>query len=295
MPEGDTIFRTARTLNRALSGKVVTAFRSNYALLTRFNDDTPLVGRTIESVEARGKWLLMHFSTPRSPDTSSGSRSGGGDFLVTHMLMNGSWHIYRPGERWQLPPSEMRIVIETSDFVAVGFNVPVAEMHTAHSLARDNRIPPPASDVLGTAFDRPSAVERLLACAEMELGEALLRQKVLAGVGNVFKSEICFLTRLNPFRRVATLTREQLADVVSAAQTQLAANVLEDSGDRIVTWRGRRRRTTHRSDPGESLWVYGRGGEPCRRCGEPIERRLQGANARATYWCPRCQPIQLVF
>lgn len=281
MPEGDTIFRTARTLNRALSGKVVTAFRSNYALLTRFNDNTPLVGRIIESVEARGKWVLMHFS--------------GGDLLLTHMLMSGSWHIYRPGERWQLPPAEMRIVIETSDFVAVGFNVPLAEMHTAHSLARDKRIPPAASDVLGSAFDRDAAVERLLACGDMELGEALLRQHVLAGVGNVFKSEICFLTGLNPFRRVATLTREQLTAVVSAARNQLAANVLEDSGDRIVTWRGRRRRTTHRSNPGESLWVYGRSGEQCRRCGEPIERRLQGADTRATYWCSHCQPNQLAL
>jgi endonuclease VIII len=277
MPEGDTIFRTARTLHRALAGKAVTGFRSNVALLTRFNDNTPLVGRTIEGVEARGKWLLMHFS--------------GGDLLLTHMLMNGSWHIYRPGERWQLPTAAMRVVVETSDFVAVGFQVPVAEMHTAHSLARNTRVPPAASDVLGSGFDREAAVERLLACGEMEVGDALLRQKVLAGVGNGFKSEICFVTGLNPFRRVGTLTREQAAEVVSVAQHQLGTNVLEDSGDRIVTYRGRRRRTTHRSGPGESLWVYGRSGEPCRRCGELIERRPQGADARATYWCPWCQPM----
>src|SRR5580704_5247235 len=197
MPEGDTIFRAARTLNRALAGKAVTGFRSNYALLTRFNDNTPLVRRTIENVEARGKWLLMHFS--------------GGAILVTHMLMSGSWHIYRHGERWQLPASEMRIAIETSDFVAVGFNVPVAEMHTALSLARDKRIPPASSDLLGSGFDASAAIDRLLACGDMELGEALLRQKVLAGVGNVFKSEICFVAGLNPFRRVTTLTREHLA------------------------------------------------------------------------------------
>src|SRR4051794_5420972 len=175
MPEGDTIFRSARTLDRALAGKVVTGFRSEYALLTRFNDDTPLAGQTIERVESRGKWLLMHFSR--------------GAILVTHMLMNGSWHIYRPGERWQLAASNMRIVIETADFVAVGFNVPVAEMHTAQSLARDKKIPPAGSDVLGGQFDVEAAMERLLACGDMELGDALLRQRVLAGVGNVFKSE----------------------------------------------------------------------------------------------------------
>ena len=204
------------------------------------------------------------------------------------MLMSGSWHIYRPGERWQQPAADMRIVIETSDFVAVGFNVPLAEMHTAQSLARDRRIPAVASDVLGRGFDEDSAIERLLSLGDMELGEALLRQKALAGVGNVFKSEICFAARLNPFRRVVSLTRGQLSEIVSIARRQLADNVLEDSGDRIVTYRGRRR-TTRRSDPGESLWVYGRTGQTCRRCGELICSRLQGADARATYWCPQCQ------
>jgi endonuclease VIII len=277
MPEGDTIFRAARTLERALAGKVVTGFRSEYALLTRFNDDTPLTGQTVERVESRGKWVLMHFS--------------GGGILVTHMLMNGSWHIYRRGERWQLAASNMRIVIETADFVAVGFNVPVAEMHTAQSLAREKKIPPPASDVLGGQFDVEAAIERLVACSDLELGEALLRQRVLAGVGNVFKSEICFAAGLNPFRKVGSISRERLAEVVAVARRQLGENVLEDSGNRIVTYRGRRRRTTHESDPGESLWVYGRRGEPCRRCGELIRRRLQGVDARATYWCPRCQPM----
>ena len=277
MPEGDTIFRSARTLERALAGKVITGFRSEYALLTRFNDETPLTGQTLERVESRGKWLLMHFS--------------GGGILVTHMLMNGSWHIYRPGERWQLAASNMRIVIETADFVAVGFNVPVAEMHTAQSVAREKKIPPPASDVLGGEFDTSVAVERLLASSDLELGDALLRQRVLAGVGNVFKSEICFAAGLNPFRKAGSLTRDQLAEVVAVARRQLGENVMEDSGARIVTYRGRRRRTTHASDPGESLWVYGRSGQPCRRCGELIRRRLQGMDAPATYWCPRCQPM----
>src|SRR5579863_39751 len=222
MPEGDNIFRAARTLNRALAGNSVTGFRSNYALLTRFNDDTPLTGRTVERVEARGKWLLMHFS--------------GDAILVTHMLMSGSWHLYRHGERWQLPSAMMRIVIETEDFVAVGFNVPVAEMHTARSLARDSRIPPETSNVLGEGFDPDAALERLAACDDLELGDALLRQKTLAGVGNVFKSEICFTAGLNPFRKVGTLTREQAAQVVSTAQKLLESNVLEDSGDRIVTY-----------------------------------------------------------
>ncbi len=277
MPEGDTIFRSARTLNRALAGKPITGFRSTYPLLTRFHDDTPLTEQTIERVESRGKWLLMHFS--------------GGGILVTHMLMNGSWHIYRPGERWRLPGSAMRIVIETGDFHAIGFNVPVAEMHTAKSIARDRRIPPAASVVLGSDFDPARAVSGLMSDPNGELGDVLLRQRVLAGVGNVFKSEICFMTGLHPFRRVVTLSDSQVTEVVSMARRQLAANVLEDSGNTIVTYRGHGRRTTNESDPSANLWVYGRKGLPCRRCGERIRGRLQGVQARLTYWCPRCQPM----
>src|SRR5579884_170781 len=139
MPEGDTIFRSARALQRALAGKTITAFRSSNPLLTRFHEDTPLTGQTVEQVESRGKWLLMHFS--------------GGGTLATHMLMSGSWHIYRPGERWQKPPSDARIVIENREYHAIGFNVPVAEMHTADSLARDRRFPAAGGDLLNADFD----------------------------------------------------------------------------------------------------------------------------------------------
>ena len=128
MPEGDTIFRTARNLGRALVGKPVTGFRSTFPLLTRFNDDTPLVGQTVDQVEARGKWLLIHFS--------------GGGILTSHLLMNGRWHIYRQGERWQLARIHMRIVIENSEYQAVGFRVPVArDAHGAIAGARSAHCP----------------------------------------------------------------------------------------------------------------------------------------------------------
>lgn len=277
MPEGDTIFRTARALTRALAGKPITGFRSNYALLTRYNDDTPLAGQTVERVEARGKWMLTYFS--------------GGGILATHLLMSGSWHIYRSGERWQVAAVHMRVVIENSDYQAVGFHVPVAQMHTAQSLVRDRRIPQPAGDVLRGEFDAEAAANRMMACAGEEVADVLLHQEVLAGVGNVFKSEICFVNGVNPFCKVSALGRCEAAALVRSAQSLVAANVFEDSGERIVTYRGQQRRTTHRSDPGESLWVYGRRGEPCRRCGEPIRSRLQGPDARVTFWCGRCQPM----
>ncbi len=277
MPEGDTIFRTARSIGRAFIGQPITVFRSTYPLLTRFNDDTPLAGQTVDRVEARGKWMLIHFS--------------GGGILASHLLMNGRWHIYRHGERWQLPRFHMRIVIENDHYQAVGFRVPVAEMHTARSLERNTRIPRPNTDLLSNDFDAEAALERLLARPQEAIADALLDQSVLAGVGNVFKSEVCFVNGLHPFRAIGTLTREEAAAAIASARKLLRANVLEDSGDLIVTFRGQQRRTTHESDPSASLWVYGRNNEPCRRCGEAIRRRLQGAHACVTFWCPRCQPL----
>ena len=277
MPEGDTIFRTARALGRALLAKPVTGFRSTYPMLTRFNDDTPLIGQTVESVDSRGKWLLIQFS--------------GGGTLATHMLMSGSWHIYRHGERWQRPRDHMRILLENSDYVAVGFSVPVAKMMRAQELARAQRIPPAAIDVLSADFDANEVARRVRAHGGEEIGDVLLDQEVIAGVGNVFKSEICFVTATNPFCKVADLDSERIAFLVATSRRLVKANVLEDSGDLIVTYGGRQRRTTHESDPSASLWVCGRNGEQCRKCGERIRRRVQGPDARVTFWCQQCQPM----
>lgn len=277
MPEGDTIFRTARALSRALTAKPLTGFRSTYPLLARFNDDTPLAGQIVEQVESRGKWLLIHFS--------------GGGTLATHMLMSGSWHIYRPGERWQQPRINMRIVLENSDYIAVGFRVPVAKMFEAQQLARATRIPAPAIDILSEDFDAAQVLRRVLIHRDEEIADVLLHQEVLAGVGNVFKSEICFVTATNPFCKVAALSESKLEALIATARKLVAANVQEDSGDTIVTYGGRKRRTTHESDPGASLYVYGRNGEPCRSCGEPIRKRVQGPDARGTFWCQHCQPM----
>jgi endonuclease VIII len=275
VPEGDTIFRAARALNRALAGSVVTEFKTVLPQLERVNYDTPIVGRTIESVQASGKWLLMLFS---------------GDLvLLTHMLMSGSWHIYRTGENWQRPLGDMRVVVESEKIVAVGFKIPVAEFHTSKSLARRegfNRLGP---SVLATEFDETLAIERLLSRPDVELGVALLSQFLLAGLGNVFKSEVCFVCGLNPFRLVRTLTDDDLQRLVSTSRRLMLANVTGNSGDRIVTYTGFRR-TTRRSDASARLWVYGRTGEPCRKCGTAISCRKQGVDARTTFWCPQCQP-----
>ena len=274
MPEGDTIFRAAQALDKALSGAIVTAFETTYAHLASANDNTPVSGRAVEKVESRGKWLLIYFS--------------GDLILVTHMLMSGSWHIYRPGEHWKRPRSQMRVVIRTEHFEAVAFAVPVAQFHTARSLERNT--PKLGPDLLKDDFAGDEAKARIRSHADEEIGNVLLDQKVMAGIGNVFKSEICFVCGVHPFRLVSSLTDREIDCLVDSARKLMAANVTEGSGDRIVTYTGLRR-TTGRSDPSARVWVYRRKGEECRRCGSVIQMRKQGAGARSTFWCPECQPF----
>jgi len=278
LPEGDTIFRAAGTLHRVLAGKEVTRFESVYPAVTRIADDHPIVGRTIESVSARGKHLLIAFS---------------GDLILrTHMRMNGSWHIYPSGARWQRPARDMRVLVGTRDAVAVGFNVPIAELLTARNLARHREIQALGPDLLADAvsgtslFDRAEVLRRMRAHGRDAIAGALLDQRVVAGVGNVFKSEILFLAGVYPFLPVSALADAELERLVDISREQLTANVMSRS-QTLSPAVGRR--TTRSLDPREKLWVYGRGGKPCRRCGAAIESKKTGLDARLTYWCPACQ------
>ena len=272
MPEGDTIHRAARTLHTALSGQRVERFESVLAHLTRVDADTPIAGRVIERVEARGKHLLMWLE--------------GGLVLRTHMRMHGSWHIYRPGEKWQRPRHEMRIVLVTAPYVAVAFTVPVAEFVDAATIDREGPVAELGPDLLSDTFDAVEAVARIQARGDAEIAEALLDQRAIAGIGNVFKSEILFAARVSPFTPARALAPEQLARIVAIAEQQLRANV----GDADTVAAAGGRRTTNRLDPTARLWVYGRSGLPCRRCGSAIQRARQGPDSRSTYWCERCQP-----
>lgn len=273
MPEGDSIFRAARTLHRALAGKQVTAFESMLPALHRIHEDTPLTGRTIERVTSVGKHLLIHFS--------------GSLVLRTHMRMNGSWHIYRVGERWQRPRRDMRLVLSTSDFEAVGFTIPVAEFITEAGLSKHGELRRLGPDVLSDDFDSARALNNFRSRPSWEIADALLNQGVFAGLGNVYKSEVLFMCRISPFARVSDLTDAQLGSLVDTSRRVLKANV-SDSLEMMTTYGGLRR-TTHRSAPTERLWVYGRARLPCRRCGSPVRVRKQGADARVTYWCAECQ------
>jgi endonuclease-8 len=274
MPEGDTLFRTARTLHRALAGRRVERFESAFPALARVDQDRPLAGRTVEAVESAGKHLLIRFS--------------GGLVLRTHLRMRGSWHIYRTGERWMRPRSDMRVVVATAGFEAVAFTVPVAEFLQVAALARQPDLAAMGPDLLSADFDAAEAVRRVRARGEEPVEAALLNQRVLAGIGNVFKSEVLFATRVHPFAPVSSLADATLAAIVAKARELLAANARPDAPGRIVTCAGHRR-TTRRGAPGEDLWVYARGGRPCRECGTPIAARRSGPHARWTWWCPSCQ------
>lgn len=273
MPEGDTIYRAAQTLHRALSGRVVVRFESVLPALMRVQEDSPLTGRTIEQVASAGKHLLMRFS--------------GGQTLRTHMRMNGSWHIYRPGERWLRPRRDMRVIVATREYEAVGFNIPVAEFITDKSLHRHRELSRLGPDLLNDGFDPAEAAGRLRSFADITIADALLDQRALAGIGNVYKCEVLFACGVNPFVRVRDLDDRQIAGLVDTARKFLRANVSTGLAP-MTTYTGYRR-TTGRDDPRQRLWVYGRARLPCRKCGTPIEVRKGGTDARLTYWCPGCQ------
>jgi endonuclease VIII len=207
------------------------------------------------------------------------------------MRMSGSWHIYPAGARWQRPARDMRVLVGTAEAVAVGFNVPIAELLSNRELARHKDLQSLGPDLLAGiggegAFDRADAIRRIREGGRDAIADVLLNQRVVAGIGNVFKSEILFLTGIHPFATISALSEDEVGRVIDVAREVLAANVMTRS-QTLSTSIGRR--TTRSLDPEARLWVYGRGGKPCRRCGAVVQSKKTGLDARLTYWCPECQ------
>ena len=207
MPEGDTILRAARALGRSLRGKSITAFSSPLPALA----DAGLAGRRIDTVEALGKNLIVRFDDGRA--------------LVTHMRMTGSWHLYRPGETWKKPPRLARAVLATADAVAVCFNAPVVELLSARQLERSERLRRLGPDVLADGFDAAAAARRLAVFAERPIGEALLLQSALAGIGNIYKSETLFACGADPFAPVSAFSAGELERITGKARALMSANL----------------------------------------------------------------------
>jgi endonuclease-8 len=262
MPEGDTIWRAARALHAALKGRAVTAFASPLPAVAAAARRFGVIGRQVAGVEAKGKHLLVRFD--------------GGAILHTHHGMSGSWHLYRKGSRWRQPPHLARAVLEAGEVVAVCFRSPRVELLAASEAARHGALARLGPDVVGDDFDLASARVRLRAVGAEEIGAALLDQSRVAGIGNVYKSEVLFLCGLSPFARVAELDDAVLDRILGTARRQMRRNL------ELVS------RST-RGFPGKH-WVYRRSGQPCLHCGAVVERRMQGNPPRSTYFCPRCQP-----
>ncbi|HSD26630.1 MAG TPA: DNA-formamidopyrimidine glycosylase family protein [Vicinamibacteria bacterium] len=262
MPEGDTTWRTARALHAALAGKTVVAFASSLPAVTLASRRLGLVGRTLEAVEARGKHLLVRFA--------------GGAMLHTHQGMRGSWRLHRRGvpARW---PGSARAVIETADVVAVCTLSPVVEVLSPSQAATHPALARLGPDLLAPGFDPEGARRRLRARGDLEVAAALLDQTALAGIGNVYKSEVLFLCGVSPFTRVRDLDDATIDRLVARAGEMLRRN-LGPGGPRRIP-----------GLPPGRLWVYRRSGQPCRKCGTRIERAVQGEQARSTYFCPLCQ------
>ena len=257
MPEGDTVYQAARRLDAALAGQVVTT--SDLRVPAYATVD--LSGETVHSVGSRGKHLLMRI---------------GDVVLHSHLKMEGEWRLHRPGERWRRPGWQARVVIETPTAVAVGFDLGVVEVFPASEEA--DRLDYLGPDLLGPDWNAGEAVRRIAVAPDAPIAVALGEQRNLAGLGNVYVNELCFLRGIRPTRPAGEVDLPPLVD--------LASRVIRANRDRIA------RTTTGNDRRGERLWVYSRGGERCRRCGTRIEHGRLGRNElelRDTWWCPSCQ------
>jgi endonuclease-8 len=260
VPEGDTVWRTARTLDQALTGAALLASDFRVSGLATVD----LAGQVVEQTLARGKHLL--------------TRIGADHTLHSHLKMEGSWHLYKPDSRWRRPTHEARVVLRTEEWTAVGFALGVVELvRRADEHQVVGHLGP---DLLGPDWDEDEALRRLRADPARAVGDAILDQRNLAGIGNMYKAELCFLAGVSPWLPVGEVP--DLPRLVRRAKQVLEAN--KERAAQTTTGDLRR---------GRQLWVYGRDKQPCRRCGTPIRVQLQGAAARerATYWCPVCQPM----
>ena len=275
MPEGDTVWRTAQHLDQALTGSVLQ--RSDFRVPALATVD--LAGAAVQGTVSRGKHLLTRFSDPAVT-------------LHTHLKMEGSWHLYRPGTRWRRPAHQARVVLVTETWTAVGFALGTVEL--VETATESDVLPDLGPDLLGPDWDEDEAVRRLAAAPDRPVGEALLDQRNLAGIGNLYKSELCFLVGANPWAPVAAVDLPRLV--------RRAKAVLEANKHRVE------QTTTGDLRRGRQTWVYRRERQPCRRCGTPVRVAMADpdlaspsaaspsatskgpVSERATYWCPTCQP-----
>lgn len=266
MPEGDTVWRAARMLDRTLSGQVLSQTDFRVPQLAT----TDLSGGTVTSTVSRGKHLLTRIRVDEGEARGEWS-------LHTHLKMEGAWRTYTPGERWRRPSHQARVVLETPTVQAVGFSLGVVEL--VPGSAESGIVSHLGPDLLGPDWDEDEAVRRLTAAPEVPVHQAILDQTNLAGIGNMYAAELCFTHGVHPVTPVGAVP--DLRRLVRRAQLMLDAN--KERAEQSTTGDLRRGRRT---------WVYRQDGRGCRRCGTRVAVSMLGpaGRERAAYWCPSCQP-----
>lgn len=248
------MFRWAARLREAFDGRRIVRAEAPNPRSPLRRSVRRLEGAGVDSIETHGKHLILNFT--------------GGLSLHAHMGMSGGWYVYKPGEAWKRRRRSAWLIFDLGGLEVVQFGGPTLRLVRRVELRRDSRLASIGADLLDPDFDVEAGVATLASAGELELGEALLNQHLLAGIGNIYKSEACFAARLDPWRPVDSFDREELRSVVEVAQEQLIAGV--DTGRR----------------PGR---IYRKAGRPCPRCRARIRSRGQGLDNRTTYWCPNCQ------
>jgi len=262
MPEGDTIRKLCTALRPVLVGEVILRSRA------RFGIRCPVAGQSVIGVDSRGKHLLIQLAS--------------GAVLRTHLGMYGSWHWYRPGERWRKPERQASVVLETADRILVCFNAKEVQWLDGGSFQERDFVHGLGPDLIADPFDARGIIDRVRALSHTEasLADLLLDQRIACGLGNVYKSEVLFLGRMAPDRSVSEIPDRVLVRLYRIARILLGRNL--GAGPRV---------TRFAEDGRGRLWVYRRRGLPCLRCGTAIAAGAMGRDRRSTYWCPSCQRV----
>jgi len=271
VPEGDTLHHAAQRVGAALVGSQILEIETPHPRHRYDRWPERLAGRAVRQVDAKGKHLFLRFE---------------GDLtLHSHLRMGGRWSVYRRGQRWTRSPRRAWLVVRTPEHEVVQFDGPVLELMTDSRTRFDLRLAALGPDILADEFDETQFLRRLREDDPTRgIGDALLDQRVLSGIGNVWKSEACFLAGVDPWRRTDEVGDEEVLAIVRGARPLM--QVSAERGGHIVTRYPRDRRNP-RSD--EDKWVYERTGLPCRHCDTRVRSRGQGDDNRTTYWCPECQ------
>jgi len=287
MPEGDTIHNAALRVGNALLGKEIRSIEMPHPRHATDRWPERLAGRAVRAVDARGKHLFIRFE---------------GDLtLHSHLRMGGKWGVYERGRRWTRSERRAWLIIRTDEHDVVQFDGPVLELMTDSRTRFDRLLAGLGSDIVADDFDERSFLRRLREDdGTRDIGDALLDQRNVAGIGNIWKSEGCFMAGIDPWRKTADVSDEEALAIVRAARPLMREAA--QRGGPTITFKGdpepqratlpRRAPLPRRPDDQDrrpGTWVYERGGLPCRRCGTAILARGQGDDNRTTYWCPTCQ------